>query len=103
MAAAAREGIAQPEVLLQRNGIGEIGNARRPLVRRNDDIRVSAVMNRHTLRVHDLAICYIVSDRKPRPEAYLQTILPFGKPGIAVHAWIGPPFGQYASFASGWN
>src|SRR3546814_6757699 len=54
MAAAAREGIAQPEVLLQRNGIGEIGKARRPLVRRNDEIRVSAVMNSHTLRVHDL-------------------------------------------------
>src|SRR3546814_19681341 len=53
MAAAAREGIAQPEVLLQRNGIGEIGKARRPLVRRNDEIRVSAVMNSHTLRVHD--------------------------------------------------
>src|SRR3546814_9118978 len=82
MAAAAREGIAQPEVLLQRNGIGEIGKARRPLVRRNDEIRVSAVMNSHTLRLHDLAIGYIVSDRKQRPNEYLITYLPLGDPGI---------------------
>src|SRR3546814_32455 len=103
MAAAAREGIAQPEVLLQRNGIGEIGKARRPLVRRNDEIRVSAVMNSHTLRVHDLAICYIVSDRKKRPNEYLITLLPFGEPGIAVHAGIGQQFGQEAAFGPGWN
>src|SRR3546814_572232 len=103
MAAAAREGIAQPEVLLQRNGIGEIGKARRPLVRRNDEIRVSAVMNSHTLRVHDLAICYIVSDRKQRPNEYLITLLPFGEPGIAVHAGIGQQFGQEAAFGPGWN
>src|SRR3546814_19174814 len=83
MAAAAREGIAQPEVLLQRNGIGEIGKARRPLVRRNDEIRVSAVMNSHTLRVPDLAICYIVSERQQRPNEYLITLLPFVDPGIA--------------------
>src|SRR3546814_20376143 len=94
MAAAAREGIAQPEVLLQRNGIGEIGKARRPLVRRNDEIRVSAVMNSHTLRVHDLAICYIDSDRKQRTNEYLLILLPLGEPGISVQEGIRQCFVQ---------
>src|SRR3546814_1079119 len=60
-------------------------------------------MNSHTLRVHDLAICYIVSDRKQRPNEYLITLLPFGEPGIAVHAGIGQQFGQEAAFGPGWN
>src|SRR3546814_16597869 len=81
----------------------EVGKAPRPLVRRNDEIRVSAVMNSHTLRVHDLAICYIVSDRKQRPNEYLITLLPFGETGIAVHAGIGQQFGQEAALGPGWN
>src|SRR3546814_2691341 len=60
-------------------------------------------MNSHTLRVHDLAICDIVSDRKQRPNEYLITLLPFGEPGIAVHAGIGQQFGQEAAFGPGWN
>src|SRR3546814_17113890 len=57
----------------------------------------------HTLRVHDLAICYIVSDRKQRPNEYLITLLPFGEPGIAVHAGLGQQSAQEAAFGPGWN
>src|SRR3546814_14445913 len=34
---------------------------------------------------------------------YLITLLPFGEPGIAVHAGIGQQFGQEAAFGPGWN
>src|SRR3546814_5144152 len=30
-------------------------------------------------------------------------LLPFGEPGIAVHAGIGQQFGQEAAFGPGWN
>jgi len=81
---AAREGVSKPEVALQRDGVGDIGESRGALVGGDDEIGVLAVVNHHTIRVHDLIVDEIVGDRQQRADEDPIAFGAFGEPRVAV-------------------
>ena len=48
--AAAGERVAEPEIALERDLVGDVGEGRRALVRGDDEIRIVAVVNHHAGR-----------------------------------------------------
>jgi hypothetical protein len=53
-AAAAGEGVAQPEAALQRDAVGDVGKGGGALVGRHHQIGIIAVRAQHVRRRHDL-------------------------------------------------
>src|SRR5690606_25629995 len=77
--AAGGEGIAEPEVVLAGNFIGDIGEGRGALVRRHDQIRIVAVIALHLGRRDDLALLEVVGDVEQAADENPVTGDPFGE------------------------
>ena len=82
--AAGGEGVAQPEAALERDGVGQVGEGRRPLVGGDDEVGVVAVVPDHPLGRDDLAPStrLSVSDSSA-PMNILVAGLPLGQDGVA--------------------
>ena len=81
---AAGEGIAEPEIALQREGIGNVGEGRRALVGGDDEIGIVAVVNDDLLRMNDLVVDEVVGDRQQRADEDAIAFRALGQPCVAV-------------------
>ena len=81
--AAGGERVAEPEAALERDGVGQVGEGRRPLVGRDDEVGVVAVVPDHPLRRDDGAVDQVVGQRQQRADEQLVAGLPLGEDGVA--------------------
>ena len=95
------EGITQPEMMLQCDGIGDIAERRGSLIGGNDEIGVFAVVNDDVGGVHHFALDDIVGDRQQGPDEDAVALGPFGQPRIAVGGGIGQHLGKEPAFCTG--
>ena len=82
--AAACESIAQPEVALDGEGIGDIRESRRALVGGDDEIGVLAIEDGDAFGMHDLALHDIVREREQGADEDAVAFRPFRQPGVAI-------------------
>src|SRR3546814_12040144 len=64
VAAPAGEGVAEPEIVVGGDCVGDVGEARGALVGGNDEIRVVAVMDHDLDGMDDITLDDIVGDRE---------------------------------------
>jgi len=81
---AAGESIAEPEVALERNGVGDVGEGRGAFVGGNHEIGVIAVVDHDIGRVRDLVVDEVVGNRQQRPDENAIAFGALGQPGVAV-------------------
>ncbi len=82
--AAGGEGVAQPEALVQRQAVGDVGESRRALVCRDDQVGIVLVVAHHVRRRHDLAFDDVVGDVEHRADEKLVAIDALGLHRFAV-------------------
>ena len=70
-AAAGGEGVAQPEVVLGGDGVGDIGKTRRALVRRHHQVGVLVVLDHHLRRPDHAVGAAVVGDVQQRADIQL--------------------------------
>ena len=99
--AAAGEGIAQPEVAILRDRIGDVAEGRGALVRRDDEIGVVAVAHDDFGRVRDIALDDIVGDRQQRADEDAVAFRTLGQPGVPVDLRAGQLLGIEAALCAG--
>ena len=83
------KGIAQPEATLESDGIGNVGESGRALVRRDNEIGVITVADHDAVGMHDLVFDQIVGDRQKAAD---EDAIAFGalcQPSIAIGSRIG--------------
>ncbi len=81
---AAREGVAEPEILLLSDRVGGVGETRGTLVRGDYEIGIVAIADNDLRGVHDLVVDDIVRHRKQGADEDLVAVLAFGQPRIAL-------------------
>ena len=77
------ERVTEPEAALERDGVGQVGEGRRPLVGRDDEVGVVAVVPDDPLRRHDRAVDQVVGQRQQGADEQLVAGLPLGEHGVA--------------------
>ena len=82
--AARGERIVEPEAVFLRNGVGEVGERRRALVRRHHQIRIVGVVPHHVGRRHDLVADQIVGQIEQAAQEGLVAGDAFAQPRFAV-------------------
>ena len=98
--AARGEGVAEPEVVLGGDRVGEVGERRRALVGRDHQVRVVAVVPDDVRRRDDHAVDEIVGDVEHRHDELAVGGLALGEPRIAVHRRVGQLLGVEAALGA---
>src|SRR5690606_30514457 len=88
--AAGGEGVAEPEAVLLRNRVGDVGEAGRALVGGDHQVRVVTVVPDHVLGVYDLAFDQVVGDVEHAADEAAVAGDALGLDGIAVAAGRRP-------------
>ena len=101
LAAAAGEGITQPEAAFERDRIGDVTERSGALVRSDDEIGILAVVDAHAIRMDDLAGDDVVGDRQERADEDAVAFRPFREPGLAIRGGIGQLLGVEAALRAG--
>ncbi len=99
-AAAGGEGVAEPEVVLVRNLVGDVGERRGALVGRDHQVGVVPVVPDHVLRRHDLAGHHVVRDVEQRRDERLVAGDALGQPCVPVHARVRQLLGDEAALGA---
>ena len=94
--AAAGEGVAQPEAVLPRDPVGVVGERCGPLVGRDHEVGVVAVMTVHPTRRHRAAVGEVVGDVEQTGDERLVAGDPLGHPGIPI-AGVGQLLAEEAT------
>ena len=89
--AAGGERVPEPEAVLGRDRVREVGEGRRALVRGDDEVGVVAVVTHHVARRHDHAVDEVVGDVEQRHDELAVGGLALGEPGVAVERRVGEP------------
>ena len=95
------EGVAQPEPVGARDGVGDVGERRGSFVRRDDEVRVVAVVANHSLGRDDLPVDEVVRDVEQRADENPVRRDAFGQPCVAVCGWIGQALGKETALRAG--
>ena len=95
--------IVQPEIPRFRDAIGNIGKARRALVRSDHEIRVLPVMDNHAFGVNDFIIHDVVGDRQQGADEHFVAGLAFGGPRFAVLVRRWQQLGVEAALCARWH
>ncbi|MCY1168558.1 hypothetical protein D9M73_85560 [compost metagenome] len=82
--ATAGEGVAQPEFMLERDRVGDVGEGCCALIGGNHEIGVIAVMDDHVGRMHHRTLDDIVGDRQQRADEHAVAFGALRQPRIAV-------------------
>ncbi len=82
--AAAGESVAEPEVAVERDRVGDVGEGRRALVGRDDEIGIVLVVDHDVVGMDDLVVEDVVGDRQQRADEDPVAFRAFRDPGIAV-------------------
>ena len=99
--AAAGEGVAEPEVALERDGVGDVGEGRGALVGGDHEIGIVAVVDDDIVGMDDLVVDDIVGDRQQRADEDAVAFGALGEPGVAVGRRIGQLLGIEAALGAG--
>src|SRR3546814_14055084 len=84
VAAPAGEGVAEPEIVVGGDCVGDVGEARGALVGGNDEIRVVAAMDHDLDGMDDITLDDIVGDREQRADEDSYAFGSFGNPGLKI-------------------
>ena len=95
------EGVAQPEPVGARDGVGDVGERRGSFVRRDDEVRVVAVVANHSLGRDDLPVDEVVRDIEQRADEDPVRRDAFGQPRVAVCGRIGQALGKETALRAG--
>ena len=87
LGAAGGERVAQPEVVLQRDVVGDVGERRGALVGRHDQVRIIAVVANHAVWRDDLALDDVVGDVEHARQERLVAVDGFGLEGLPAALW----------------
>ena len=98
---AAGEGIAQPEIMVQRDPIGDVREGRRALVGGDNEIGVRPVADDDMFGMHHLAGDAVVGDRQQSTDENAIAFGAFGEPCVAVAGGIGQLLGIESALGPG--
>ena len=93
------EGIVEPELLRLGDGIGRVGEGRRALVGRDDEIGIVAVIAPDPFGAQQVVAGDVVGDRQERGDEDHIGRLAAGKPGVAIRG-VGQLLGIEAAFGA---
>ena len=93
VAAAAGESVVEPEVGLFGDGVGDIGEGRGALVRRNHEVGILSIEHHDLRGMDDLAAHDVVGDRQQRADEHLIAGLALGQPAFSVLRRVGQALG----------
>lgn len=98
--AARGEGVTEPEVVLEGDLVGDVGERRGALVGGDDEVRVVLVVAHHVLRRHDLARDQVVGDVEQRRDEGAVAGDALGEPGVTVHGGVRELLGDEAALGA---
>ena len=99
--AAAGEGIAQPELALDGQPIGHVGEGGRALVGGDDEIGIVPIPHDDALGMHHLAFHDVVRDREQGADEHAIALRAFREPGVAIGGGVGQLLGVEAALGAG--
>ena len=101
VAAAAGEGVAEPEIALDRERIGDVGEGRGALVGGDHEIGILAVMDDDMIGVNHAPLDDIVGDRQQRTDEHAVAFGALGEPGVAIGGGRRQLLGVEAALGAG--
>ena len=102
-AAPRSERVAEPEIAVDGNGVGYVGEGRGALVGSDHEIGIVTVVDDDLCGMDDLSVHDIVGDRQKRADENTVTFGALGQPRRTVGNRVGQEFGIKSAFGARWH
>ena len=101
---AGSECVAEPEAVVDRDAVGDVGERRGALVGGHDEVRVVRVVANHPRRRHDAAVRRpVVRHVEKGSDEGLVALDALGQPRLTVHGRVRQALGDEAALGADWH